>query len=104
MDNTIYKQNLTPDQLQMVKTEMAKKKKNKGPLYLLWFFLGGLGIHRFYLGDTGYALGMMFTWGGFGIWWFIDLFLIGNRRDQINTDMERQLITEIKIMTENRAG
>jgi TM2 domain-containing membrane protein YozV len=25
-------------------------KKSVGTAYLLWFFLGGLGVHRFYLG------------------------------------------------------
>ena len=28
-------------------------KKSAVVAYLLWFFLGGLGVHRFYLGRTG---------------------------------------------------
>lgn len=31
-------------------------KKSTGVTYLLWFFLGGFGAHRFYLGDTGIGL------------------------------------------------
>lgn len=27
--------------------------------YILWFFLGGLGGHRFYLGKTGSAVGLL---------------------------------------------
>ncbi|MEO0639466.1 MAG: TM2 domain-containing protein, partial [Bacteroidota bacterium] len=27
--------------------------KSKTTAYLLWFFLGGLGIHKFYLGKAG---------------------------------------------------
>lgn len=39
---------------------------------LLCFFLGGLGIHRFYLGYSGIGLLMLFTGGVFGLLWFID--------------------------------
>lgn len=34
-------------------------KKSIGIAYLLWFFLGGLGVHRFYLGRTGSAIGIL---------------------------------------------
>lgn len=60
--------------------------------YLLWFFLGSFGAHRFYMGRTGSAFGMLgllvascvlsvFAIGliGFpilGIWWLVDAFLI----------------------------
>ena len=43
---------------------------------LLCIFLGGLGIHRFYLGYIGAGIIQLFTGGGFGIWWFIDLIRI----------------------------
>ena len=60
--------------------------------YLLWFFLGGFGAHRFYMGRMGSGFGMLglflascvlsvFIIGlvGFpilGIWWIVDAFLI----------------------------
>ena len=40
--------------------------------YLLSWFLGGFGAHRFYLGKIGSGLGMLFTLGGCGIWSLID--------------------------------
>lgn len=39
---------------------------------ILCFFLGGLGIHRFYLGYTTVGLIQLFTAGGCGIWALID--------------------------------
>lgn len=43
---------------------------------LISFFLGGLGIDRFYLGYTGLGILKLITCGGCGIWSLIDLILI----------------------------
>lgn len=69
--------------------------------YLLWFFLGWLGLHRIYLGYIASGLIMMALWGvgtvlsivliGYVIlvvpflWWLLDLLLIpGMTRDRNN--------------------
>ena len=52
--------------------------------YLLWFFLGLLGGHRFYLGHVGLGIVYLFTFGGFGIGWIIDAIIMPQLVHQAN--------------------
>ncbi len=46
------------------------------PAFLLCFFLGVLGVHRFYVGKTGTGILQTATLGGLGAWATIDLIMI----------------------------
>ena len=50
---------------------------------LLSVFLGGFGIHRFYVGKIGTGILQLITLGGCGIWSLIDIIMIatGNFKD-----------------------
>jgi TM2 domain-containing membrane protein YozV len=95
---------LSRDAKAMMAFESAKK--STGISYLLWFFFGGIGAHRFYLGRTNSAIGMVvllvasfilsfFFIGVFGyiallIWVIVDAFLIpGIAREYNQTLMQR---------------
>lgn len=58
---------------------------------LLCFFLGGLGIHRFYVGKAGTGILMILTLGGLGIWVLIDFIMIitGGFKDSEGKDLQR---------------
>ncbi len=57
---------------QVNNTAPQKKAISKWTAFLLCFFLGGLGVHKFYEGKTGMGILYLFTGGLLGIGWFID--------------------------------
>ncbi len=77
---------------QAVSIKMNIEGKNMFVAYLLWWFLGSLGAHRFYLGrvKTGIAQLLLFVVGlatiffvvgcflivAWGIWWALDAYFI----------------------------
>lgn len=52
------------------------RERNKWVAFVLCFFFGLFGVHRFYEGKVGSGLLWFFTFGLFGIGWFIDLIII----------------------------
>ena len=52
------------------------KAINKGVAFLLCFFLGFLGAHKFYEGRTGLGVIYLLTFGLFGFGWGIDTIVL----------------------------
>jgi len=63
--------------------------KSKLTAILLCFFLGSLGIHRFYLGYTLIGVIQLLTFGGLLIWVIVDLIrlIIGSLKDYEDNDL-----------------
>ena len=60
-----------------VETKMEEEVSPKSRLAvtLLAWFLGVLGVHRFYLGKIGTGIAMLLTVGGLGIWALVDFIM-----------------------------
>ncbi|GAA1737002.1 TM2 domain-containing protein [Luedemannella helvata] len=65
-------------------TSAPVKTKSVGVAYALWFFLGVIGVHQFYLGNTIRAVTYIFTLGWLGIGLLIDLFTIPSQVRKAN--------------------
>jgi TM2 domain-containing membrane protein YozV len=63
--------------------------KSKVTAALLCWFLGILGIHRFYLGYTTIGIIQLLTAAGCGVWAIIDFILIltGGLKDSDGNDL-----------------
>jgi TM2 domain-containing membrane protein YozV len=59
-----------------VATAAGTSDKNKITALLLCIFLGGLGVHRFYVGKVGTGIVWLLTGGVFGIGWIVDIVMI----------------------------
>ena len=62
-----------------------ERTSDKGfvPTVMLCFFLGALGVHRFYVGKIGTGIVQLLTFGGLGIWALVDFIMVvtGNFKD-----------------------
>jgi TM2 domain-containing membrane protein YozV len=62
----------------LIESRVANERKSAGAAYFLWFFLGFISAHRFYLGKPVTAILQILSYFmliGF-VWWILDFFLI----------------------------
>lgn len=111
MSNLSMKENLDSKQLAIAQSEFDTHKKSVAVAYILWFFFGGLGIHRFYIGSTTPAIIMLILfilgWAttfiiiGFVIlpalyiWVLIDAFILYSEVNRINLELERKILQKV---------
>ena len=97
------KMELNTDQRLMFDTEFEKKKKTMLAAYLLWGFLGFIGVHKFYLKKTGMGVLYIFTGGLFFIGWLIDAFITAKQVHAANEIIAKDLVLEVKMLTKQGA-
>ncbi|OUM97216.1 MAG: hypothetical protein A9Z00_01960 [Thermobacillus sp. ZCTH02-B1] len=101
MDLIAMKSRLDARQLMIVESEIKNQGKNMIVAYVLWYFLGFLGGHRFYMKRTGSAIaqlilsitiiGIFVTF----IWWVVDAFLLHNWVKEHNRELEYRLVSQM---------
>jgi len=65
------------------------KERELWVAYLLWFLLGPVGVHKFFLGKIGMGILYLFTGGIFLIGWIIDLFTLPSQVRAYNDEVRR---------------
>ncbi len=65
------------------------KERELWVAYLLWFLLGLVGVHKFYVNKIGMGILYIFTGGIFLIGWLIDLFTLPSQVRNYNEEVRR---------------
>jgi hypothetical protein len=60
-------------------TVKEKRKVNWVLTLILSILVGSIGVDRFLMGQVGWGILKLITFGGFGIWWIIDIILIATK-------------------------
>lgn len=107
---------VSTEQQILIEQRVTNEAKSVGASYALWFFVGYLGGHRFYLGRKGSAIVMLlltifgvllsFVGVGFillavvGIWALVDAFLIpgmvAEQKNKVRNDLLQQAMLSSK--------
>jgi TM2 domain-containing membrane protein YozV len=108
------KENLTDRELLLFNQEVNDRSKNTIVAYLLWWFTGFMGGHRYYMGKTGSAIAMtlifwllvwLFGLGAIitGIWALVDVFFIHSwlkeDKDKVETEVYNEIVRNRKNQT-----
>jgi len=92
-------------QLAILESELRSRGKNVLVAYILWYALGIIGGHRFFMKKTGSAVAMLIlTLTVLGmvisiIWWIVDAFHVHRWVRDENLELEYQLANEILART-----
>ena len=81
----------------MAEMTAISQQKSVGLAYVLWFFLGALGIHKFYLGKVGIGIAYIFTLGFLGIGLLIDLFTLPKQTRDANMLRRARVRTQMGL-------
>lgn len=101
LDELMLQRDMTDSQRMMFQSEMNKVRKNRTTALLLTLLLGGIGAHRYYMGQIG--LGIVYT---LFVWTFIpgivalvELFFIMKRVDHYNERLAQEIALKVKALT-----
>ena len=79
IEQSLLMKDLNDQQKMLFTSQFDSSKKDPGMILVLAVILGGSGIDRFMLGDTGMGILKLFTLGGCGVLWLIYIFSAKSR-------------------------
>lgn len=71
-------------------------KKDPSTILILSVLFGTVGVDRFMLGDTGMGLLKLFTFGGCGVLWLVDIFLAREKTADFNRKKATEIFNSLK--------
>lgn len=90
---------LTPERQEQFLDEFNHKRKNPWVTLMLTF----TGFHYVYLGGRwALTLLYLFTLGGYGFWWLIDIVRMYNTTRNFNRDIAIEVLRTLKIIGGNQ--
>lgn len=99
MEQQMLIQDLSDQQKVLFNSQFASERKDRTLVFILSVIFGYLGVDRFMVGDIGFGVLKLLTFGGCGLLWLIDLFLIWGRVDDFNRRKASEIVATIKITT-----
>jgi TM2 domain-containing membrane protein YozV len=100
-DPLLYTQGMTDSQRLLFVQEFNQRRKTGTTAVLLALFLGGVGAHRFYMGQIGIGIVyVVFCWTAIpAIVALIEIFLMGGRVDRYNAGVAEEVGLRVKALT-----
>lgn len=99
MNNSFDTYGMSAEQVMLVNSEFESKKKNKTVVVLLWAFMAPLAGHRFFLGNTGYAVAMLLLgWCTLFIWPLVDIIFALKETDRQNERIRQDAINRARMI------
>lgn len=96
----VYMQNLTAEQRMLFQSQFNANKKSGTTGVLAALFLGGLGVHHFYLGRIGVGIVyLIFCWTFIpAIVALFEAFAMPGRVDQFNDHLALDIAAKVKML------
>ncbi len=100
LDELVLQRDMTDSQRMMFQSELNKVRKNRTAALFLTLLLGGVGAHRYYLGQVGWGIAYtLLSWTFIqAILAFIELFFILRRVDRYNEQMAQEIAVKVKAL------
>ena len=99
IEQSLLMKDLNDQQKMLFTSQFDSSKKDPGLILVLAVILGGSGIDRFMLGDTGMGILKLFTLGGCGGLWLIDIFSAKSRCNEYNRKKATEIYQAMKLMS-----